>query len=218
MRFQYAEQPRPDGLAQAFLIGEEFIGKDPVCLILGDNIFHGQHFSEQLRKAAAQTEGATVFGYWVKDPDRFGVIDFDENGKALSIEEKPKAPKSSYAVTGLYFYDNEVIQIARDVKPSPRGELEITDVNNAYLQRGSLRVERFGRGFAWLDTGTHDSLLDASAYVQTIEHRQGLKVACLEEIAYQNGWIDEALLLQHADYFGKTGYGQYLFKLAGEAK
>jgi glucose-1-phosphate thymidylyltransferase len=218
VRFQYAEQPRPDGLAQAFLIGEEFIGKDPVCLILGDNIFHGQHFSEQLRKAAAQTEGATVFGYWVKDPDRFGVIDFDENGKALSIEEKPKAPKSSYAVTGLYFYDNEVIQIARDVKPSPRGELEITDVNNAYLQRGNLRVERFGRGFAWLDTGTHDSLLDASAYVQTIEHRQGLKVACLEEIAYQNGWIDEALLLQHADYFGKTGYGQYLFKLAGEAK
>jgi glucose-1-phosphate thymidylyltransferase len=218
VRFQYAEQPRPDGLAQAFLIGEEFIGKDPVCLILGDNIFHGQHFSEQLRKAAAQTEGATVFGYWVKDPDRFGVIDFDENGKALSIEEKPKAPKSSYAVTGLYFYDNEVIQIARDVKPSPRGELEITDVNNAYLQRGNLHVERFGRGFAWLDTGTHDSLLDASAYVQTIEHRQGLKVACLEEIAYQNGWIDEALLLQHADYFGKTGYGQYLFKLAGEAK
>ena len=218
VRFQYAEQPRPDGLAQAFLIGEEFIGKDPVCLILGDNIFHGQHFSEQLRKAAAQTEGATVFGYWVKDPDRFGVIDFDENGKALSIEEKPKTPKSSYAVTGLYFYDNEVVQIARDVKPSPRGELEITDVNNAYLQRGNLRVERFGRGFAWLDTGTHDSLLDASAYVQTIEHRQGLKVACLEEIAYQNGWIDEALLLQHADYFGKTGYGQYLFKLAGEAK
>jgi glucose-1-phosphate thymidylyltransferase len=218
VRFQYAEQPKPDGLAQAFLIGEEFIGKDQVCLILGDNIFHGQHFSEQLRKAAAQTEGATVFGYWVKDPDRFGVIDFDENGKALSIEEKPKAPKSSYAVTGLYFYDNEVIQIARDVKPSPRGELEITDVNNAYLQRGNLRVERFGRGFAWLDTGTHDSLLDASAYVQTIEHRQGLKVACLEEIAYQNGWIDEALLLQHADYFGKTGYGKYLFKLAGEAK
>lgn len=218
VRFQYAEQPKPDGLAQAFLIGEEFIGNDPVCLILGDNIFHGQHFSEQLRKAAAQTEGATVFGYWVKDPDRFGVIDFDENGKALSIEEKPKAPKSSYAVTGLYFYDNEVIQIARDVKPSPRGELEITDVNNAYLQRGNLRVERFGRGFAWLDTGTHDSLLDASAYVQTIEHRQGLKVACLEEIAYQNGWIDEALLLQHADYFGKTGYGKYLFKLAGEAK
>ncbi|RRV03917.1 glucose-1-phosphate thymidylyltransferase [Pseudomonas sp. v388] len=218
VQFHYAEQPRPDGLAQAFLIGEEFIGDDSVCLILGDNIFHGQHFSEQLHKAAAQTEGATVFGYWVKDPDRFGVIDFDEHGKALSIEEKPKAPKSSYAVTGLYFYDNEVIRIAKDVKPSPRGELEITDVNNAYLRRGNLRVERFGRGFAWLDTGTHDSLLDASAYVQTIEHRQGLKVACLEEIAYQNGWIDEALLLRHADYFGKTGYGQYLFKLAGESK
>ena len=218
VQFQYAEQPRPDGLAQAFLIGEDFIGDDSVCLILGDNIFHGQHFSEQLQKAAAQSQGATVFGYWVKDPERFGVIDFDEHGKALSIEEKPKAPKSSYAVTGLYFYDNDVIQIAKDVKPSPRGELEITDVNNAYLKRGNLRVERFGRGFAWLDTGTHDSLLDASAYVQTIEHRQGLKVACLEEIAYQNEWIDEALLLRHADYFGKTGYGQYLFKLAGESK
>jgi glucose-1-phosphate thymidylyltransferase len=218
VEFQYAEQSRPDGLAQAFLIGEEFIGDDSVCLILGDNIFHGQHFSEQLHKAAAHTEGATVFGYWVKDPDRFGVIDFDEDGKALSIEEKPKAPKSSYAVTGLYFYDNDVIRIAKNVKPSPRGELEITDVNNIYLQRGNLRVERFGRGFAWLDTGTHDSLLDASAYVQTIEHRQGLKVACLEEIAYQSGWIDEALLLKHADYFGKTGYGQYLFKLAGELK
>ena len=159
-----------------------------------------------------------MFGYWVKDPERFGVIDFDEHGHALSIEEKPKAPKSSYAVTGLYFYDNEVIQIAKDVKPSPRGELEITDVNNAYLKRGDLRVERLGRGFAWLDTGTHDSLLDASQYVQTIEHRQGLKVACLEEIAYQNGWIDRAHLLNRADYFGKTGYGQYLFKIAGESQ
>ncbi|GFM66541.1 glucose-1-phosphate thymidylyltransferase RfbA [Pseudomonas cichorii] len=216
--FHYAEQPRPDGLAQAFLIGEAFIGNDSVCLILGDNIFHGQHFSEQLQKAAANTKGATVFGYWVKDPERFGVIDFDDEGRALSIEEKPEAPKSNYAVTGLYFYDNEVIQIARDVKPSPRGELEITDVNNAYLQRGELRVERFGRGFAWLDTGTHDSLLDASAYVQTIEHRQGLKVACLEEIAYQNDWIDCKHLLHRADYFGKTGYGQYLFQLAGERK
>ncbi|MDF2643159.1 MAG: rfbA1 [Pseudomonas sp.] len=218
VQFQYAEQPKPDGLAQAFLIGEAFIGNDPVCLILGDNIFHGQHFTEQLNRAASQPSGATVFGYWVKDPDRFGVVDFDENGKALSIEEKPKVPKSSYAVTGLYFYDNDVVQIAKDVQPSPRGELEITDVNNAYLKRGDLRVERFGRGFAWLDTGTHDSLLDASAYVQTIEHRQGLKVACLEEIAYQNGWIDEELLLKHADYFGKTGYGQYLFKLARDAK
>ncbi|MBC3949998.1 MULTISPECIES: glucose-1-phosphate thymidylyltransferase RfbA [Pseudomonas] len=216
VRIQYAEQPSPDGLAQAFLIGEEFIGDDSVCLILGDNIFHGQHFGEQLKTARDQKNGATVFGYWVKDPERFGVIDFDENGKALSIEEKPKAPKSSYAVTGLYFYDNEVIRIAKDVKPSPRGELEITDINNAYLQRGDLHVERFGRGFAWLDTGTHDSLLEASQYVQTIEHRQGLKVACLEEIAYQNEWIDREHLLERAQYFGKTGYGQYLFKLAGE--
>jgi glucose-1-phosphate thymidylyltransferase len=218
VRFQYAAQPKPDGLAQAFLIGEEFIGDDAVCLILGDNIFHGQHFSEQLKAATEQNTGATVFGYWVKDPQRFGVIDFDENGRALSIEEKPAAPKSSYAVTGLYFYDNEVIRIAKDVKPSPRGELEITDINNAYLQRGQLHVERFGRGFAWLDTGTHDSLLEASQYVQTIEHRQGLKVACLEEIAYQNDWIDREQLLERAQYFGKTGYGQYLFKLAGEKR
>lgn len=218
VRIQYAEQPSPDGLAQAFLIGEEFIGDDSVCLILGDNIFHGQHFGEQLKTAMDQKNGATVFGYWVKDPERFGVIDFDENGRALSIEEKPKAPKSSYAVTGLYFYDNEVIRIAKDVKPSPRGELEITDINNAYLQRGDLHVERFGRGFAWLDTGTHDSLLEASQYVQTIEHRQGLKVACLEEIAYQNEWIDREHLLERAQYFGKTGYGQYLFKLAGESR
>jgi len=216
IRLQYAEQPSPDGLAQAFLIGEGFIGSDPVCLILGDNIFHGQHFTEKLQRAARQEKGATVFGYWVKDPERFGVIDFDENGKALSIEEKPKKPKSSYAVTGLYFYDNDVIEIAKSIKPSPRGELEITDVNMAYLKRGDLNVERFGRGFAWLDTGTHDSLLEASQYVQTIEHRQGLKVACLEEIAYQNKWIDREQLLRRADALGKTGYGQYLFKLAGE--
>ncbi|VVP28088.1 Glucose-1-phosphate thymidylyltransferase 2 [Pseudomonas fluorescens] len=214
VHFSYAEQPSPDGLAQAFLIGEEFIGKDPVCLILGDNIFHGQRFSEQLKNAVDRTSGATVFGYWVKDPERFGVIDFDDEGRALSIEEKPKAPKSSYAVTGLYFYDNDVIEIAKAVKPSPRGELEITDVNNAYLKRGDLQVERFGRGFAWLDTGTHDSLLEASQYVQTIEHRQGLKVACLEEIAYEKGWIDREHLLERAQYFGKTGYGQYLSKLA----
>jgi len=216
--FSYAEQPSPDGLAQAFLIGETFIGKDPVCLILGDNIFHGQSFSQQLHSAVKRNKGATVFGYWVKDPERFGVIDFDSEGRALSIEEKPLKPKSSYAVTGLYFYDNDVIQIAKSIKPSPRGELEITDINNAYLQRGDLQVERFGRGFAWLDTGTHDSLLEASQYVQTIEHRQGLKVACLEEIAYQNGWIDREHLLKHAKYFGKTGYGQYLFALAGEPR
>lgn len=216
VRFSYAEQPSPDGLAQAFLIGEQFIGSDPVCLILGDNIFHGQHFSEMLKRAAEQPSGATVFGYWVKDPERFGVVEFDAQGKAISIEEKPAQPKSSYAVTGLYFYDNDVIEIAKAVKPSPRGELEITDVNNAYLQRGDLRVERFGRGFAWLDTGTHDSLLEASQYVQTIEHRQGLKVACLEEIAYQQGWIDRDQLLSQAKAFGKTGYGQYLYQLAGE--
>ncbi|MBV4479996.1 glucose-1-phosphate thymidylyltransferase RfbA [Pseudomonas khavaziana] len=218
VRFSYAEQPSPDGLAQAFIIGEEFIGDDPVCLILGDNIFHGQHFSDQLRGAAERPSGATVFGYWVKDPERFGVIDFDKEGRALSIEEKPLKPKSHYAVTGLYFYDNDVIKIAKAVKPSPRGELEITDINNAYLQRGDLHVERFGRGFAWLDTGTHDSLLEASTYVQTIEHRQGLKVACLEEIAYENGWIDRDYLLERAKYFGKTGYGQYLYMLAGNTK
>ncbi|VVN76873.1 glucose-1-phosphate thymidylyltransferase RfbA [Pseudomonas fluorescens] len=216
VRFTYAEQPSPDGLAQAFLIGEAFIGDDSVCLILGDNIFHGQHFTEKLLRAAEQPAGATIFGYWVKDPQRFGVIDFDSQGHVLSIEEKPQQPKSSYAVTGLYFYDNSVVNIAKAVKPSARGELEITDVNNAYLQRGDLRVERFGRGFAWLDTGTHDSLLEASQYVQTIEHRQGLKVACLEEIAYNQGWIDRQHLLKHARYFGKTGYGQYLLTLAGE--
>ncbi|MGA9700000.1 glucose-1-phosphate thymidylyltransferase RfbA [Pseudomonas sp.] len=216
VRFSYAEQPKPDGLAQAFLIGEQFIGNDPVCLILGDNIFHGQRFSEQLHAAVKRDKGATVFGYWVKDPERFGVIDFDSEGRALSIEEKPAVPKSSYAVTGLYFYDNDVINIAKAVKPSARGELEITDVNNAYLHRGDLQVERFGRGFAWLDTGTHDSLLDASQYVQTIERRQGLKVACLEEIAYGNDWIDRDQLLERAKYFGKTGYGQYLYSLAGD--
>lgn len=216
LQLSYAEQPEPDGLARAFIIGEQFIGDDPVCLILGDNIFHGQHFTEKLLRAAAADKGATVFGYWVKDPERFGVVEFDAQGQAISIEEKPAQPRSSYAVTGLYFYDNDVIEIAKAVKPSPRGELEITDVNNAYLQRGDLRVERFGRGFAWLDTGTHDSLLEASQYVQTIEHRQGLKVACLEEIAYGQGWIDRQCLLRQAQAFGKTGYGQYLFSLAEE--
>ena len=217
IELQYAEQPSPDGLAQAFLIGESFIGDDSVCLILGDNIFHGQHFTEKLLRAATHNSGATVFGYWVSDPERFGVVEFDAAGNALSIEEKPAKPKSSFAVTGLYFYDNDVVQIAKAVKPSPRGELEITDVNNAYLARGDLRVERFGRGFAWLDTGTHDSLLDASHYVQTVEKRQGLKVACLEEIAYQQGWIDREQLLVCAKALGKTGYGQYLYKLVEES-
>ncbi|WP_201594538.1 glucose-1-phosphate thymidylyltransferase RfbA [Psychrobacter vallis] len=212
----YQVQPSPDGLAQAFILGEEFIGDDNVCLVLGDNIFYGQSFSQQLRRATEQATGATVFGYYVSDPERFGVVEFDQNGKALSIEEKPDHPKSNYAVTGLYFYDNQVIEIARNVQPSHRGELEITDINNAYLAQEQLNVELLGRGFAWLDTGTHDSLLDAGQFVQTIEHRQGLKVACLEEISYHNGWINGAQLLERANFFKKTGYGQYLLKLYQE--
>lgn len=216
LKLSYKVQPSPDGLAQAFILGEEFIGDDNVCLILGDNIFYGQHFSEQLKRASTQTIGATVFGYYVNDPERFGVVEFDKDGKALSIEEKPATPKSHYAVTGLYFYDNQVIDIAKNIKPSHRGELEITDVNNAYLQKDSLNVELLGRGFAWLDTGTHDSLLDASQFVQTIEQRQGLKVACLEEIAYHHGWIDDNELLARAKFFSKTGYGKYLLSLYKE--
>ncbi|MGJ7514097.1 glucose-1-phosphate thymidylyltransferase RfbA [Pseudomonas baetica] len=213
IKLNYAEQPSPDGLAQAFIIGEEFIGKDPCCLILGDNIFYGQHFSDNLRSASSQQHGATVFGYHVSDPERFGVVEFDKTGRALSIEEKPLKPKSNYAVTGLYFYDNDVVEIAKSIKPSDRGELEITDVNRAYLERKTLNVEMLGRGFAWLDTGTHDSLLEASHFVHTIEQRQGLKVACLEEIAYHNGWITAEQLSAQAHALKKTGYGQYLQKL-----
>jgi glucose-1-phosphate thymidylyltransferase len=211
----YAVQPTPDGLAQAFIIGADFIGHSPVALVLGDNIFFGQHFSDKLAQATARTKGATVFGYHVSDPERFGVVEFDKAGKALSIEEKPAKPKSNFAVTGLYFYDNDVVRIAQTIKPSPRGELEITDVNNAYLARGDLNVAVLGRGFAWLDTGTHDSLLDAGQFVQTVEHRQGLKVACLEEIGYHNGWISKELLASQAEKLKKTGYGQYLYQLLG---
>lgn len=216
IELSYAEQPSPDGLAQAFIIGEEFIGQDPVCLILGDNIFYGQNFSENLRSAMSQTSGATVFGYHVSDPERFGVVEFDDAGCALSIEEKPVRPKSNYAVTGLYFYDNQVVDIAKKIKPSSRGELEITDVNQCYLQQKNLNVQMLGRGFAWLDTGTHESLLEASHFVHTIEHRQGLKIACLEEIAFSRGWITPEKLSEQAERFKKTGYGQYLTKLLNE--
>lgn len=213
----YAVQPSPDGLAQAFIIGADFIGDDRVCLVLGDNIFYGQSFGTQLKTAAERETGATVFGYHVSDPERFGVVEFDSTGKAISIEEKPTEPKSSYAVTGLYFYDRDIVDIARAVKPSARGELEITDVNNAYLQRGDLQVELLGRGFAWLDTGTHDSLMEAGSFVQTIEKRQGLKVACLEEIGYRNGWLSQERLLVEAEALKKTAYGQYLLQVANEA-
>ncbi|MFT6896323.1 MAG: glucose-1-phosphate thymidylyltransferase [Paraglaciecola sp.] len=210
----YAVQPTPDGLAQAFIIAEDFIGKDNVCLVLGDNVFYGQHFSDKLKLATARDAGATVFGYHVTDPQRFGVVEFDEHKKAISIEEKPDQPKSQYAVTGLYFYDNDVINIAKSIQPSHRGELEITDVNLAYMHRGDLHVNLLGRGFAWLDTGTHDSLLDAGQFVQTIEQRQGLKVACLEEIAFRQKWVDSEHLLKQGNRLHKTGYGQYLLKVA----
>jgi glucose-1-phosphate thymidylyltransferase len=218
LRIEYAVQPSPDGLAQAFIIGEYFIGDSNVALVLGDNVFYGQHFSDILKTASAKTSGATVFGYHVKDPERFGVVEFDADGRVLSIEEKPDTPKSSYAVTGLYFYDNDVVDIAKSIRPSPRGELEITDINIAYQARGDLKVELLGRGFAWLDTGTHDSLLEAGQFVQTVEHRQGLKVACLEEIAFHNGWISQAELMLQAEKLKKTSYGEYLSKVAGGYK
>ncbi|WP_195432587.1 glucose-1-phosphate thymidylyltransferase RfbA [Morganella morganii] len=210
---EYAVQPEPEGLAQAFIIGEKFIGDDSVCLVLGDNIFWGQGFSPKLLKAASLEEGAVVFGYEVQDPERFGVVEFDGHYNAVSIEEKPVKPKSKYAVTGLYFYDNDVIEIAKNIKPSERGELEITTVNQIYLKNNKLKVELLGRGFAWLDTGTHDSLLDAASFVETIEKRQGFKVACLEEIAYRQGWLTEKQVLNAAEKSKKNGYGQYLFKL-----
>ncbi|WP_299568274.1 glucose-1-phosphate thymidylyltransferase RfbA [uncultured Shewanella sp.] len=216
INLEYAIQPSPDGLAQAFIIGEEFIGDDSVCLVLGDNIFYGQSFSKTLKNAASRETGATVFGYQVKDPERFGVVEFDEEMKAVSIEEKPDRPKSNYAVTGLYFYDNRVVQMAKQVKPSHRGELEITALNEMYLYDGSLNVELLGRGFAWLDTGTHESLHEASSFVQTIENVQGLKVACLEEIAWRNGWLTEEQVLMLAKPMMKNEYGQYLTRLVKE--
>ncbi len=213
---KYAVQPSPDGLAQAFILGEEFIGDSNVALVLGDNIFYGQHFTDNLKAAVTKCSGATVFGYHVKDPKRFGVVEFGDDGKVLSIEEKPSVPRSNYAITGLYFYDNDVVRIAKSIEPSHRGELEITDVNLAYLSRGDLSVELLGRGFAWLDTGTHDSLMDAGQFVQTVEQRQGLKVACLEEIAFSNGWLSRSDLLNQAEILRKTNYGEYLFKVADD--
>jgi glucose-1-phosphate thymidylyltransferase len=221
MSFSYIVQPSPDGLAQAFILGEEFIGDDEVCLILGDNIYYGQGFSKLLAqsvKYASNENTATVFGYYVKDPERYGVAEFDKNGKVITIEEKPENPKSNYAVTGLYFYPNSVIQIAKNVKPSERGELEITSVNQAYLKQGNLKVELMGRGYAWLDTGTHESLLDASNFIQTIEKRQGLKVACIEEIAYEMGYISKEKLLELAEPLKKNQYGQYLIHRAKQGR
>lgn len=213
VRFSYAVQPKPEGLAQAFLIGKSFIGVDSVALVLGDNIFYGAGLEQLLLQAAARTEGATVFGYYVRDPERFGVVEFDKNGKAVSIEEKPEKPKSHYAVTGLYFYDNDVVNIAENIRPSARGELEITAVNSEYLRRGKLNVEVFKNGYAWLDTGTHDSMLDAANFIRTIETRQGLQIACLQEIAYEKGWMTAQDVLDSIDDMLKTEYGQYLKRL-----
>lgn len=218
INLEYAIQSSPDGLAQAFIIGEEFIGEECVCLVLGDNIFYGQSFSNTLKRAAERKTGATVFGYQVKDPERFGVVEFDKDMKAVSIEEKPLIPKSNYAVTGLYFYDNRVVEMAKQVKPSARGELEITTLNEMYLNNGSLNVELLGRGFAWLDTGTHESLHEASSFVQTIENVQGLKVACLEEIAWRNGWLSDEEILALAEPMMKNEYGQYLSRLTTDSK
>ena len=214
LTFSYAIQESPRGLADAFIVGKEFIGHDPVALILGDNIFYGQHFSDVLKNAAGRTEGATIFGYYVKDPRAFGVVEFNKTGDVISIEEKPEKPKSHYAVPGLYFYDNDVVTIAEKLTPSARGEIEITDINKAYLTRGKLKVQLFGRGMAWLDSGTHDSLLEAAQYIETIQKRQGLYVACIEEIAYQQGYIDKSQLIDLARCLEKTEYGQYLYDLA----
>jgi len=216
LQFVYAEQPRPEGLAQAFIIGKEFIGSNRVCLILGDNIFYGHGFQNTLQRAVQLSRGGMIFGYWVRDPERYGVVEFDDAGKALSIEEKPASPKSSYAVPGLYFYDNRVVEIASGLKPSVRGELEITEINREYLRRQELRVEILGRGFAWLDTGTHESLLEASTFIETIEKRQGLKIACIEEIAYHMGYIEAEQVYRLAQPLKKNGYGQYLMKIISE--
>ena len=213
LSLSYKIQESPRGLADAFIVGAEFIGKEKVCLILGDNLFYGHGLPEMLRDAVSQDKGATVFGYYVNDPERYGVVEFDKTGKVISIEEKPEKPKSNFAVVGLYFYDNDVIKIAKSLKPSPRGEIEITDVNKAYLEKGALKVKLMGRGFAWLDTGTHDSMVDASLYVKTIEDRQGLKIACIEEIAYKMGFINEDRLKKIAEPLMKSGYGEYLLKI-----
>ena len=218
INLSYAVQPSPDGLAQAFIIGEEFIGNDNVSLVLGDNIFYGAKLGDMLRRAASREEGATVFGYYVCDPERFGVVEFDDNGKAVSIEEKPAVPKSNFAVTGLYFYDNQVVDIAKSIKPSARGELEITSVNNAYLEKNMLNVELFKRGYAWLDTGTHDSMLDAANFIRTVETRQGLQIACLEEIAFDNNWLSADEVRDAVKPMIKTSYGEYLLRLIGDIK